>query len=118
MNITRRGVCIYYKISLPLKIKNVHYLQEYINFEIKIKDKRCNFISLYRASNQCLDYFESFINNLELNLNSVMVNNPFLTGILGSFNVKSSLSYSNDITTYESSKIDDVTHQFGLQKNN
>ena len=88
-------------------------MQEYINF-----DKRCNFISLYRAPNQCQDDFESFINNLELNLNSVMVNNPFLTGILGSFNVKSSLSYNNDITTYESSKIDDVTYQFGLQKNN
>ena len=48
LNIKRGGVCIYYKISLPLKIKNIHYLQECINFDIKIKEKLCNFISLYR----------------------------------------------------------------------
>ena len=71
------GVCIYHKISLPLKNKNIHYLQECINFEIKIKDKLCNFISLYRSPN-----FQSFINNLELNLDSVVVNNPFLTVFL------------------------------------
>ena len=65
LNVKRGGVCIYYKISLPLKIKNIHYLQECINFEIKIKDKLCNFISLYRSPNQNQDDFESFINNLE-----------------------------------------------------
>ena len=77
LNIERGGVCIYCKYSLPLKIKNIHYLQECINFEIKIKDKLCNFISLYRSPN-----FQSFINNLELNLDSVVVNNPFLTVFL------------------------------------
>ena len=74
LNVKLGGVCIYYKISLPLKIKNIHYLQECINFEIKIKDKLCNFISLYRSPNQSQDDFESFINNLEYNLDSVMVN--------------------------------------------
>ena len=116
LNIKRGGVCIYYKISLPLKIKNIHYLQEYINFEIKIKDKLCNFISLYRSPNQSQDDFESFINNLEYDLDSVMVNNRFLTVILGNFNAKLSLWYNNDITTYNGSKIDGVTSQFGLQQ--
>ena len=115
MNI-KRGVCIYYKISLPLNIKNIQYLQECINFEIKMKDKLCNFITLYRSPNQCQDDFESFINNFELNLDPVMTNNPFLTVILGDFNAKSSLWYNNDITTYEGSKIDGVTSQFGLQQ--
>ena len=32
-------VCIYYEISVLLKIKNIHYLQECINFEIKSKHK-------------------------------------------------------------------------------
>ena len=45
-----------------------------------------------------------------------MVNNPFLTVILGDFNAKSSLWYNNDVTTYEGSKIDGVTSQFGLQQ--
>ena len=91
-------------------------MQECINFEIKIKDKLCNFISLYRSPNQSQDDFESFINNLEYNLDSVMVNNPFLTVVLGDFNAKTSLWYNNDITTYEGSKIDGVTSQFGLQQ--
>ena len=95
LNVKRGGVCIYYKISLPLKIKNIHYLQECINFEIKIKDKLCNFISLYRSPNQSQDDFESFFNNLEYNLDSVMVNNPYLTVILSHFNAKSSLWLQN-----------------------
>ena len=116
MNIKRGGVCIYYKIPLPVKIKNIQYLQECINFKINIKDKLCNFITLYRSPNQCQDDFDSFINNSELNLDSIMTNNPFLTVILGDFNAKSSLRYNNDITTYEGSKIDGVTSQFGLQQ--
>ena len=116
MNIKRGGVCIYYKISLPLKIKNIQYLQECINFEIKIKDKLCNFITLYRSPNQCQDDFESFINNFELNLDSFMTKNPFLTVILGDFNAKLSLWFNNDVTTCEGSKIDGVTSQSGLQQ--
>ena len=45
-----------------------------------------------------------------------MVNNFFLTVILGDFNAKSSLWCNNDTTTYEDSKIDGVTSQFGLQQ--
>ena len=39
-----------------------------------------------------------------------MVNNPFLTVFLSGFN------NNNNISTYESSKIDGVTSQFGLQQ--
>ena len=38
-NIKRGGFCIFRKISIPIKIKNIHYLQECISFEIKIKGK-------------------------------------------------------------------------------
>ena len=51
LNVERGGVCIYYNISLPLKIKNIHYFQECINFEIKMIDKLYNFISLSRSLN-------------------------------------------------------------------
>ena len=36
------------------------------------------------------------VNNLELNLDSVVVNNPFLTVILGDLNAKLSFWYNND----------------------
>ena len=56
-NNERGGICIYYKHFLPLRILNVQYLQECINFEMKIGDKVCNFISLYRSPSQSLDDF-------------------------------------------------------------
>ena len=59
-NKKRGGVCIYYKNSLPLRVLSIHYLQECINFELKIGDKLCNFISLCRSPSQSLDEFENF----------------------------------------------------------
>ena len=81
---------------------------------MKIKDKICNFISLHRSPNQYQADFETFINKLEYNLDSVMVNNPFLTVIPGDFNAKSSLYYNNNINKV--SKIRGKTCQFGLQQ--
>ena len=62
-NTNRGGVCIYYRNFLPLKLVNIHYLNESITFEIKLGDKICNFVSLYRSPNQSEDDFENFCNN-------------------------------------------------------
>ena len=48
------GIGIYYNYFLPLRILNVQYLEERISFEMKIGDKVCNFISLYRSFSQTL----------------------------------------------------------------
>ena len=48
-NNKRGGVCIYYKSFLPLRILNVQYLQESKCSELKISEKTCNFLSLYRS---------------------------------------------------------------------
>ena len=61
----RGGVCVYYKNTLPLKLVNINYLQECLNFEIKIGHKLCNFMSLYRSPSQSQGTFETFIDNLE-----------------------------------------------------
>ena len=82
----KSGVCIYFKNSLPLKVLDIQLLQECINFEIKIADKTCNFISLYRSPSQSKDEFESFADNLELNLDSIALRNPYLIVVLGDFN--------------------------------
>ena len=66
-------------------ILDIQLLQEYINFEIKIAGKACNFISLYGSSSQSKDEFESFADNLELNLDSNAFRNPYLIVILGDF---------------------------------
>ena len=80
-----------------------------------IGGKLCSFVSLYCSPNQSQDDFESFANNLELNIDAVTANNPFLTAVLGDFNIKSNLWFKGDKTSYEGSKIDAITSQFGLQ---
>ena len=87
---TKRGsVCIYYRNSFPLKILNIQYLHECINFEIRIGGKLCGFVSLYCSPSQSQDDFESFVDNFELNIDTATANNTFLTVVLDDFNAKS-----------------------------
>ena len=60
-NTKREGVCLYKKCSLPLKVIDVSYLQECINFEVTVGNKMCNFVSLYRFPSQIEDESENFI---------------------------------------------------------
>ena len=76
----------------------------------------CNFVSLYRSPNQSEDDFENFCNNFELTLDAVSATNPFLIVAIGDFNAKSSNSYTGDTTTFEGSKIEAITSQFGLKQ--
>ena len=115
-NTKRESGSIYYRNYLPLKILGIQYLQECINFEIIIGGKLRRFVSLYCSPNQLQDDFELFANNFELNIDAVTTNNPFLTVVLGDFNIKSNLWLRADRTSYEGSKIDAITSQFGLQQ--
>ena len=83
----RGGACIYYKKSLLLRIASVSYLSDCINFKIMIGNKICNFITLYRLPSQNQDNFPAFIDNLEMNLETLAQRNPFLMVVLGDFNV-------------------------------
>ena len=71
------GVCIYFSKFLPLRILDIHFLHECINFTMRIGDKVCNFISLYRSPHQSIEEFETFADNLELNLDTIAKSNPF-----------------------------------------
>ena len=115
-NKKRGGVCIYYKSYLLLRIININYLNEWVRFELMVGDKLCNFIALYRSPSQSQDQFQSFKENVELNLESAVQNNPFLAVVLGDFNAKSSNWCKNDITTTESKAIENISSQFGLHR--
>ena len=82
-NIKRGAICIYYEKFLRLKVIDIQYLQECINFEMKIGGKLCNFIVLYCSRSQSQDEFETFLKNFELNLDTNLANNRFLTVVLG-----------------------------------
>ena len=76
----------------------------------------CNFISLYRPPSQTQDKFEKFIDNLELTLETLFQNNPFLIVLIGDLNAKSKNWYFLDKTSHEGIEIENVTVQFGLQQ--
>ena len=79
-----------------------------------ISNKLCNFISLYRSPSQSSDEFENFVYNLDLTLEALTQNNPFLTVIIGDFNAKFNKWCSTDKTTPEGAKLDNLTSQYGL----
>ena len=71
---------------------------------------------LYRSPSQAKDEFGSFVDNLELNLDSIVHRNPYLTVVLGDFNEQSKGWYPLGKTIYEDTRIDGMTSQFGLEK--
>ena len=74
-NTKRGGVCIYYLNSLLLKVLDVQFLNECVNFEINIGGKMCNFLCLYRLPSETWDIFETFADNLKLTLDTLTNNN-------------------------------------------
>ena len=115
-NTKRGGVCIYYHNSLSLKEIDIQFLNECINFEIRVGGKLCIFLCLYRSSSQTRDIFETFADNFTLTLETIINKNPFLIVALGDLNAKTTNSYKNDINSYEFLKIDTITSQCGLQQ--
>ena len=113
-NTKRGGVCIYYHNSLPLKVIGIQFLNECINFEIRIGGELCSFLCLYRSPSQTPDIFETFADSFELRLDTIVNKNPFLIVALGNFNTKTTNWYKNDINFYEGLKVDTITSQFGL----
>ena len=112
----RGGVCIYYKNCLPLKVLDIRFLHESIAFELRIGNKLCSFITLYRLPNQTYDDFVLFLDNFELTLDTLAQKNPFAMVALGDFNATSSNWYNKDITSDEGRKIEAKTSQNGLHQ--
>ena len=113
---TKRGVCLYYKNYLPLRVLNISYLKECLNFELKIGDKSCTFIALYRSPSRSQGDFETFSGNFEMALETLAQKGSFLTTIIGDFNAKFCNWYSHDKTSFECSTIESITSQFGLHQ--
>ena len=82
------GACMYYKNCLPLKVLDIRFPHESIAFELRIGNKLCSFISLYRSPNQSYDDFISLLDNFELTLDVLAQKNPFLMVPLNDFNAK------------------------------
>ena len=66
-NPKRGAVLLYYKSYLLLKLIAVKYLHECINFELRIREEICKFLSLYRSPSQNSD---DTLNNDPIKINN------------------------------------------------
>ena len=69
-------------------------------------------MSLYRSPSHPGDEFNNFLNKLK----SITQNNPFLTVVIGDFNARSSKWWTDDKTTQEGLKIENLLSQFSLSQ--
>ena len=99
-------ICIYYKNFLHLRVLDIQYLHECINIELKIGDKLCYIIALYRSPSQSQDEFEKFSVKLKLNVDSLVQKNPFLVVLVDDFNAKFEKWYKNDKCSFEGNIIE------------
>ena len=84
-----------------MRIISVNYLSECINLEIMIGNKICDFLTLNRSPSQNQYDFQAFIDNLEMNQETLAQRNPFLMVVIGDFNAKSKHWRSQDSTNFE-----------------
>ena len=94
----------------------INYLQERICFDLKIGSKLCTIVSLCRSPSQSADEFENFLNKLNLTMELITQKNPFLTAVIGYFNARSSKWWTDDKTTQEGLKIENLLSQFSLSQ--
>ena len=92
-----------------MRVININYLNKCIVFDIKLGDKICSFVVLYRYPR-----IESFSNNLELTLDRVMKNTPCMMVLLGDFNAKCANWYKHDKANFEGIAIRNISSQCGL----
>ena len=64
------------------------FLEECINFDLKLGDKICRFGALYRSTSQTQHNFLSFSENFKLSLEKLSPSNPHMFATFGGFNVK------------------------------
>ena len=85
-------------------------------FDLKIRDKLCTIVSLYRSSSQSADEFDNFLNKLNLTMELITQKNPFLSVVIGDFNARSSKWWTDDKTTQEGLKIENLLSQYSFSQ--
>ena len=61
-----------------------------------------------------MEELETFVKNLELNLELIFTENPYLTVVIGDFNVKSHNWYKGNKTTASSTKLEIMNSHYGI----
>ena len=115
-NTKHAGVRLYCKICLPLRVLNISYLKECVNFELMIGNKSCKFVVLCISPSQSQDEFETSSDNTRNDIRNSNTKKFFLMTIIGDFNAKSNNWFSHDKISFEDCPIQSITSQFGLDQ--
>ena len=116
LNTRRGGVGLFYKNSLPLKIRNDLAFDESIVAEINFGRKKIFFVTLYRSPSisSGTPEFQGFLDQFERLYAALKSENPYSIFISGDLNGHSELWWREGNTTAEGREIELLTSQLGL----
>ena len=112
------GVGMFYKESLPLKIRSDLSFSECLVSELVFGRKKIFFTVLYRnpAHKASSPIFESFIENFKLLTNQIRSEKPYAIFFTGDFNAHSQTWFPNDDTNPEGYQIDELFSSLNLNQ--
>ena len=61
----RSGICIYYKESLPVRVRNLSYFEKALLLKMIYHNKKVIVSVICRSPNQTNNEFDSFLSNLK-----------------------------------------------------
>ena len=102
-------MCLYYSENLTLQLVDTPYIDQCILCEIKIQNTTGYIAVIYRSTSQSTNKFKEFLVNFDKSLKQVNMLKSSFTIIIGDFDERSRSWWSDDITSYEGSRIDSVT---------
>ena len=116
-NNKRRGVCIYFKQTLPLiRRDDLSTMQETIVTEISVENETCFLTCFYRSPSQSHDELENFCSELNLLLTNTNNNQRACSILIGDFNAKCSKSWTSDKNDIAGLEIDNITTKVGYSQ--
>ena len=110
------GVCIYYKDSLPVRIKLFPYPKETLFLEMIHNNKKVIVSVIYRSPSQNNSKLDSLLTKVHQLLRKINKCKPFLAVITMGFNERSPAWWTKDVHTTERSKLFLLTFRNGFSQ--
>ena len=109
---------LFYKNSLPVKMRNDLSFDESIVVELKFGHKKIFFTVLYRspASNYTSSQFQTFLSNFENLYSNIQAENAFATFFACDFNAHTQSWWLYGNTTPEGEEIDELLSKLGISQ--
>ena len=103
---SKGGVCLYFKIGLPIKERPdlTANFNETLVAEIKLKNKKVFFVLSYRSPSQTNDQCQKYFDNLESLYSKLIREKPHTIVLAGDYNARSPLLWDEETTESNAGK--------------